>query len=328
MRQPIRCKLQNVSPTNEPGTISDLVSDAIAAGYEATPRLIRDWSEIGLIDYPARRPAGKGRGSRPALYPASQRQLFETLLLKRSEGSGPRALAKIPVAIWVYWGDEWVPLRQVRRAMRTWLGDPRLSKLQARQTAHEILHQFDSVVATPAARRDLLNALAETGYTGKADFEQLENALRRVFEPGAGTIRKAVGHPEAPMMTDSFVTMIRARLAGAERIKSGDIGDDEFYFARHVHLVMYADYAMNRHSYAALAPEGNRDMYDEVTAERALNEACLHLLTTIGLNDLHPDGAQQFRRVPTPRISFQMPQAGPAADTAKTASQYDLSTHR
>jgi hypothetical protein len=304
-----------VGPTTAPGTISDLVSDAITAGYEATPRLIRDWSEIGLLDYPVKRSAGKGHGSRPALYPPSQRQLFQTLLLKRSEGSGPRALAKIPVAIWVYWGDEWVPLRQVRRAMKTWLGDPRLSKRQARETAREILRQFDSAVATPGARRDLLNALTETGYTGKADFEQLEAALRRVFEPGGGTIRKAVGHPEAPLMTDSFVDMLRARLTGAARLKAGEITDEEFYFARHVHLVAYADYAMNRHSYAALAPEGHRDMYDEVTAERALNEACLHLLTTIGMNGLYPDGAQQFRRVPTPRIRFQIPQSDWAAET-------------
>jgi len=307
--RPIGCKVHSVGTITEPGTISDLVADAVAAGYEATPRLIRDWSEIGLLDYPTRRPAGKGHGSRPALYPASQRQLFVTLLMKRAEGNGPRALAKIPVAIWVYWGDRWVPLRQVKRAMRTWLGDPRLSKRQARQTARQILNQFDSAVATPAARRDLLEALAETGYTGRADFGQLENALRRVFEPGGGTIRRAVGHPEAPLMTDSFVTGIRARLAGAARLKAGDITDAEFYFARHVHLVAYADYAMNRHSYAALAPEGHPDMYEEVTAERALNEACMHLLTTIGMNGLYPNGVEQFRHRPTPQIRFEMPQA-------------------
>ena len=89
----------------------------------------------------------------------------------------------------------------------------------------------------------------------------------------------------------------------------GQITDEEFYFARHVHLVAYADYAMNRHSCATLAPEGHRDIYEEVTAERALNEACLHLLTTIGMNSHDPEDAQQFTHVPTPRIRFQMPQA-------------------
>jgi hypothetical protein len=215
----------------------------------------------------------------------------------------------------MYWGDEWVPLRQVRRAMKTWLGDPRLSKQQASQTAREILRQFDSAAATPAARRDLLNALTEVGYTGKADFDHLGNALRRVFEPGSETIRKAVGHPEAPLMSDSFITALRARLTGAARLEAGEITDEEFYFARHVHLVAYADYAMKRHSFAALAPEAQPDMYEEVTAERALNEACLHLLTTVGMNDLNPDGAQQFRHMPAPRIRFQAPQAETAAGT-------------
>ncbi len=193
--------------------------------------------------------------------------------------------------------------------MHTWLGDPRLSKRQAWQNAREILRQFDSPVATPAARRALLDLVADTGYTGKADFDQLESAIRRVFEPGAGTSRKAVGHPEAPLTTESFLTMIRARLAGAARLQADQITDEEFYFARHVHLVAYADYAMNRHSSAALAPEGRRDMYEEGTAERALNGACLHLLTTVGMNARYPDGAQQFRHLPTPRIRFQTPQA-------------------
>ena len=80
-------------------------------------------------------------------------------------------------------------------------------------------------------------------------------------------------------------------------------------------LVAYADYAMRRHSYAALAPEARPDMYEEVTAERALNEARLHLLTTVGMNDLNPDGAQQFRHMPAPRIRFQAPQAETAAGT-------------
>ena len=53
----------------EPGTIGDLVADATAAGYQASARLIRDWTEHGLLDYPQRRPAGKGHGSAAALYP-------------------------------------------------------------------------------------------------------------------------------------------------------------------------------------------------------------------------------------------------------------------
>lgn len=120
-------------------------------------------------------------------------------------------------------------------------------------------------------------------------------------------------------MTDSYITVLRARLTGAARLEAGEITDEEFYFARHVHLVAYADYAMKRHSYAALAPQAHPDMYEEVTAERTLNEACLHLLTTVGMNHLHPDGAQNFKHMPTPRIGFQVAQA----ERSRQASSLD-----
>src|SRR5487761_1316704 len=92
----ISCNLHRV--ITEPGTIGDLVADATAAGYQANARLIRDWIEHGLLDYPQRRPAGKGHGSAPALYPASQRNLLLTLLHHRP-GNSISSLARIPVGI-------------------------------------------------------------------------------------------------------------------------------------------------------------------------------------------------------------------------------------
>jgi hypothetical protein len=44
----------------------------------------------------------------------------------------------------MYWGDEYVPLRQTRQAMLTWIGDPRVSLRQARETAQNILGQLDN----------------------------------------------------------------------------------------------------------------------------------------------------------------------------------------
>jgi hypothetical protein len=92
------------------------VTQSARAGYEITVRLIRDWAQAGLLDRPRKRPAGRGRGSNQALYPANQRELLLTLLSKRA-GNGISSLARIPVGIWMYWGDEYVPLRQARRAM-------------------------------------------------------------------------------------------------------------------------------------------------------------------------------------------------------------------
>lgn len=65
---PVSCNLHRVDVITGPGTINDLVSDAAAAGHEITTRLIRDWTEHGLLDKPQKRPAGKGHGapSRPS----------------------------------------------------------------------------------------------------------------------------------------------------------------------------------------------------------------------------------------------------------------------
>src|SRR5260370_18468065 len=108
---------------SRPGTVGGLVGGDAGAGYEIPIRLIRDWTQAGLLDRPRKRPAGRGRGSSQALYPANQRKLLLTLLSKRP-GNGISSLARIPVGIWMYWGDDYVPLRQARRAMLTWIGDP------------------------------------------------------------------------------------------------------------------------------------------------------------------------------------------------------------
>src|SRR5206468_606477 len=141
---PIRCNLHSVREITGDGTIGEMIADAEAQGHKVTARLVRDWTEAGLLDYPRRRPAGKGHGSRHALYPESQRKLFLTLLHHRAAGNGIPSLARIPVGIWVYWGDGFVPVRQVRRAMLTWIGDPRSSLRKARETAKEVARQLDN----------------------------------------------------------------------------------------------------------------------------------------------------------------------------------------
>lgn len=204
----------------------------------------------------------------------------------------------------MYWGEQYVQLPQVRRAMRTWLGDPRVSGRQALATAREILRQLDSPAATAAARRELIEAVSESAYTARIDFEQLERAVRAVFEPGSDQIRRAVGHPAAPMTADSMIETVKARCTAAQRLIDGKISDQEFLAARHAHLVGYAEYAMQRGRFAAMAPVDHPDMYEPVTAEIALNSCCGHLLTTLGLNSLYPEAAARILAQPAPRIDF------------------------
>lgn len=299
-KPPIRCNLQRVGDIVGDGTIDQMTADAAAAGHKITARLVRDWTEAGLLDYPRRRPAGRGHGSRQALYPQSQRQLLLTLLHHRAAGVGIASLARIPVGIWMYWGDGFVPLRQVRRAMITWVGDPRSSLRKARETAKEVAHQLDNPAATSAARRELREALADLAYTGQTDFERLERAVTGVFEAGYGNLRRAVGHPEAPAMADSVIDALKARLIAIDLVQQDKLSNDDYYAARRRHLAAYAEYAAKQHYYALHAPADNPSMYEPVTAESALNASCGHLLTTIGLSALYPEGASRVDTMPVP----------------------------
>lgn len=288
-----------------PGVIEDLVADATAAGHRASTRLVRDWTELGLLDYPERRGAGRGRGSHRALYAENQRHLLLTLLHHRPT-NGISSLARIPVGIWMYWGDEFVPLRQARRAMLTWLGDPRVSKQAARETAREVLRQLDNPSATSAARRRLVDELADVAYTGNADVDVLTEAVCDVFEPGRRSIVRAVGHPTAPLTADAMLDLIRARLMAVSALRSGNLGDAAFRRARHAHLVAYAEYAAQQPMLAAAFPDGAL-LYERATAEEALNSSCGHLLTALGLGILYPEQAARIDALPEPVVALQLP---------------------
>ena len=123
----------------------------------------------------------------------------------------------------------------------------------------------------------------------------MERAVLDVFEPGSRQIRRAVGHPAAPLMVDSVIGVTKARLTAVQRLRDGLVSDEAFYQARRAHLMVYAEYAVTQPTYAGSAPPDHPDKYEPVPAENALNDCCTHLLTTIGLEAMYPERAAQLR---------------------------------
>src|SRR5205823_4957249 len=72
-------------------------------------------------------------------------------------------LCNLPVYLWLFWGDEFAPLRQVRRAMNSWL--TRLRRVPIR--------------AADAAAAHILG-IVEEGRPSKAKRDFLSDALRAV----------------------------------------------------------------------------------------------------------------------------------------------------
>lgn len=268
-----------------PGTVEDLIADAEGAGHPpTTPRLITDWVTLGLIDKPTLRPLGRGQGSDKALYSANQRNLFLTLLHHRKNVRNMSTLAKIPVAIWIYYGPEYVPLRQARRALKTWLGDYRASHKGAERSGRELLGQLDNPEAAPKARRHLRRTLAHIAYTGELNMTALEAATSEVFEPRISPLRRAVGPPGAFLTVDTVLTLIQARLTAAQLVKNDRVTDAQLQRARRAQVAERAQFDVLQAQLAAQAGPALADMFRPVTFEDKVNTCGADLLTVIGLH--------------------------------------------
>ena len=256
-------------------------------------------------------------------------------LLHHRPGKNISSLARIPVGVWMYWGEEYVPTRQARRALMRYLGDPqagqhyardagRATKKRARAATRAILGQFGNPQATPQARHHLLSVLTEAAYTGRLDFEQLERAVSDVFEAGHTHLRRATGHPAAPITTEAFIITTKAWLTAVTALTAGHVDDEALIQARGSYLFAYAEYVARQPFLAAASPPGTHPLYAPVTAEDTLSNCCGHLLSAIGMEIMYPAEAERLRRArsglrrPTPCAAGR---SRPTRDQARSARE-------
>jgi len=203
--------------TAEAGTIDDLIEDGRKLGFQATKRLIYDWVGLGLLDHPVRRTRGEG-GSDKALWSWQQRNLFRVLASHRSQTKSVAQLTKFPIALWLYFGESYVPTPQAARAVRAWAireANPsmRASLVSARELV-ELLHQPDS---DPEAFRQLIRLIAESAHEGTFDRDELLQAVWAVFDsPDEGRV---LGVAPLAMSPEQFVDFLARRLVGVRVAK-------------------------------------------------------------------------------------------------------------
>jgi hypothetical protein len=160
----------------------ELVNLAHEAGFAATPRLVDDWTAVGLLDRPERQWLGRGKGSR-ATWPATQAKLFLLELDKRRDVRRVATLCNIPVWLWAQWGDHYVPLPQARRALESWAGARSSTPwAQAVSAARVLSGQLLPGHSRPRERKALIEVLARAQLTGRLDREALQAAVGRLVE--------------------------------------------------------------------------------------------------------------------------------------------------
>ncbi len=303
--------------TDEPGTIEDLLADARALGFPATKRLVHDWISLGLIDHPTRRSKGRAGGSDKALFSAAQRNLFRLLVQKRPEVKTIAAMCGAPVALWLWWGDEYATTSQVQRALQTWAGGvSKVSWQSARREARQATDFLDDLGASRDERQRLVDLLARVAYSGKlSDEGELAEAVGEVFDPARSG--RTFGSGLATATANSLVTLIAGRLAGMERIRKR-ASFHELERARAVYRDTRMQWAKERAELAMhvlrpkdealFAPETLQDLFDGV---------CSQLMLIIGL----------LARAPTEMESGSQTTAPGAAPTVRGLTTGGIGSH-
>src|SRR5438067_1709419 len=149
-----------MSATRTRYTLTELQSAARDRGFDPSERLIKDWVGLGLLDLADKRSRGRGRGIERT-WPQSQNELLLLLLAKRRDVKQIVTLCNIPVSIWLWWGDDYVPARQALRALSTWAGaKATTSWRRAQWTARQLVDHYAGTVATAAQRKELVDLIS------------------------------------------------------------------------------------------------------------------------------------------------------------------------
>jgi hypothetical protein len=262
-------------------TREDLIREANAVRPGATDRLITDWVEIGLLDHPYRPGLGRGAGSQPGTWPAPQLKLFLALWGKKPEATIAE-LCNIPVYLWLFWGDEFAPLRQVRRAMNSWLARLRRVPIRAADDAAAHILGILEEGRPSLAKRDFLS------YALRAMPPDLKQA-RTQLVPKSRAQRTDIA--PAPGRTVDVDPELIMRLLTGRVTAEGQLDklpDELFEWARFFNL--YAEQQYRQEQPMLGADSRHRRLFPQRRHDDMIKYACANLLTLLGASfTLKPD---------------------------------------
>lgn len=279
-------------------TKAQLLDAAAMSGLEASPRLLRGWVQAGLLDHPERKGRGRARGI-AATYSANQLQLFLTLLQHRRNGARPWQLANLPVWLWLRFGDEYVPLRQVRVALMTWRKAV-VSTAWSRtdSSAAHVTQLLSAPGARQGRQRWLRTVLANVPGDLDVDLGELVEAARGVIDPErTGIPRGPVG---AQLFPEGYSELVAARVEALNAISDlapRPFSDEEFVSARNAYRRATADY--RRHVQQFRADPDIGKIFETRSPEQEINSACQNLSELLGL--LRRNSGKKPRKLPRAR---------------------------
>ena len=269
--------------TNGPATKADLVADAAALGVTVSERLVTDWIEVGLLDAPTRTGAGRGKGSKHALFPANQRRLFTSLIQKRAETRKISQLAQVPMYLWVCWGDDYVPTRQAGKAFRTWAKDTKRVGVKSGQAIAK--GWVEAVAGAQAPQQEvteLTTLLAAVANLGRLDDpDELERLLDIVIDPEGSDQR--LGPPGLELDAREYVKSVVCSQVALSHVLDGTLEENMLLTAREHQRQDLAQYLLQQPGLLAqMTPEVSAKFKIKMETQEIFEQVCPSLLLVIG----------------------------------------------
>jgi hypothetical protein len=268
-----------------------MLAAAASRGFDVSARLITDWVDKGLLDRPRVRGLGRGKGT-SATWPDEQLELFLQLLVKRHDGARRAAtLSNLPVMLWLVFGDDYASLRQIRRALTTWTDAYATVKHgRAERTSLALLAQVAHPDARESDKLDFELLITNAAKTGALDLNALEVVGAKVIDPKRTGIARG---PFGMLDTDTLIRTLDFRITGLANVQAPDAVYEQ---ARQLYRGTRATEARVRDPQAAHAALTNPAVANRTTLASlgvALNEACLDLVTLIGMTIRTPPNTSQ-----------------------------------
>ena len=269
-------------------TADELLREPAAIAQGLRKRALVEWTQYGLLDHPERRKlkSGKGRGSSPAVWPDAQHRLFLAVLAQRAVLIEQRGLTRapipvlcnVPVAWWLFAGSEQVPIRQVRRALCTFMHGPRRGPDDPRlyvshQKADNEVRRVAELVSPPGLgvrgrkrlRGGIRDAILASSSHGFLDMGELRTRSREAFA--------VLEDCDLIEHWQHVLTRVVGSRAAIWHIDLNELEDTIFEAARLDHWHTLSAYA-----------ESHRDEFPdgETAVNKIANHACADLMFALG----------------------------------------------
>jgi glycine/D-amino acid oxidase-like deaminating enzyme len=211
------------------------------------------------------------------------------VLVQRAKGAHLASLANGVVWIWLWWGDAYVPFRQVPRSLIPWrAAEQEPAEVHVRKAAREAV----SKVAHPrgSGKRRLANALVQMTYDRDPDPEQLREPFDDLFDPDrTGAERGPAG---AQLSTDRYLAMVAMRVRTLGALET--FTEAEYRSARALYQHSRREYATEQPRYATDPSLGR--MFEVPDDNEVFNSACHDLVTCLGIIREHTSRPNRAQR--------------------------------